>query len=424
MRILNNKEKRLIKLLNYINSNIYYSIVELSNLLDCSKSTVLNDLKTLSTNWPDLISINTEKDNMVKMKIVSNGNINKIVSDIIFGSLEIQFIKSLFFHPHQNIYFHAEHLFTSPATLYRTIKKLEVDLKYYGIKIKSDNKTYQLIGLNEASLFLFFAKGLEEFYGQEIPMVATKEELSIFNSLYEFYLPEEEYFMFLIWGTIKRHNLNNQKHKLINFDIFKTYYEKIPLPENLDASIFLFIKEIERNFTVSKDIAIKLKNIISFCLRKERLLKQEHIFINRYRLFVKNIISSGDPHFLDIEKNLRVLLERLNMNTEFSLDYIIYLLITNSSIGTKLNTNKKVFIYSDLGSSHAIFLKKSILSVLTKSNFEVEVVDLSFFKNYKQQNHEIIVSTTFISKDINTIFVDDYLTEYNYIKIKKALRLF
>lgn len=424
MKILNNKEKRLIKLLNYINSNIFYSIIELSNLLDCSKSTVLNDLTTLSTNWEDLILINTEKDNMVKMKIISNGNINKIVSDIIFNSLEIQFIKLLFFHPHQNIYFYAEQLFTSPATLYRTIKKISTDLKHYGLKIESDNKTYHLIGDNQTSLFLFFAKGLEEFYGQEIPMVSNKEELNTFRSLYNFYLPEEEYFMFLIWGTIKRNNLNNQKYKLIDFNIFKMYYDKIPLPNNLDTSILFFIKEIEKNFNVSEDISFKLKSILIFCLRKEYLLKQEYIFINRYHLFVKNIVNSGDPHFLDIERNLRILLTKLNMNIEFSLDYIIYLLITNSSIGIKLNTKKTVFIYSDLGANHAIFLKKSILSVLTKSNFEVKIVDLDFFENYIQQKDELIVSTTFLSKNINTIFVDDYLTEYNYVKIKKALRLF
>lgn len=424
MSILSNRENRLIPLLKHLNQNTYSSLEDMSKAFDCSKSTIINDLNFLKDSWGNLITITIQKDNIIKLDRLSNGNINKIISQIIINSLEIQFIKILFLAPNKNIYYYSQQLYTSTATIYRIIKKLNIDLKPYGIKIHSKHKTYHLTSTSQdkMDLFLFFAKGLEEFYGQEIPMVSNKNELELFNTLYDFYLPEEQYFMYLIWGTISRNNSINHI-KMIEFDDFIDNYNNIPIPEQIDNSIYTFISEVNKTFNTMPDIYLTLKNILIFCIKREKLFNYNTIFINRHLLFVENLARSSEPIFSEIKKHLKTLLEKLNMNVEFSLNHVIYLLVINSRITLKEKDFKRILVYSDLGSNHATFVKNSILNVLTKEEFEIEVIELDFFKDYIQQENDIIISTKFISSKLNTIFVDDYLNESNYISIKHALRI-
>lgn len=424
MTIISNKEQRLISLLNFLNSQKRLSVLKLTQMLNCSKSTILNDLNYFSKNWSDLIHIQITKDQLVEMESSSNGNTNKIIRDIIVNSLEIQFIKLLFLTPHQNVFYYAEKLYTSPATLYRVIKKLKKDLKLLGITIENQNKTYQLVSSNELNLFLFISKGLEEFYGLEIPMNSSEEEFKEFSSLYNYKLEEEHYFMYLIWGVIQHNNINNSQNTMVSFDLFKETYDNIPLTPSLDNYIDEFLEEIGDTFLLCSNVSTKLNAILSFCKKKETLFPlHQYLFINRHQSFVENYAKSNVVPFNRLKKSLEHLLAKLNMDINFSFDLALYLLLTNCRLTLKKNQNKHIYIYSDLGLNHAKFIKQSVVAVFADNALTISTVNRQFFDNYHYQTSDLIISTIFISNQIPTIFVDDYLCSDHYFRIRKELKL-
>lgn len=424
MTIISNKEQRLISLLNYLNSEKNLSILKLSKLLNCSKSTVLNDLTLFSKNWPDLITIHISKEQLIEMDSSSNGNTNRIIRDIIVNSLEIQFIRLLFLNPHQNIFYYAEKLYTSPATLYRVIKKLKVDFKPLGITIKNETKTYHLTSHNDLNLFLFLAKGLEEFYGLEIPYTSSEEEFKEFSSHYHYSLDEEHYFMYLIWGIIKHNNKNNHQNPMVSFDLFKETYDTIPISSKITLLIDEFLEELSETFILCKNVKTKLNTILAFCKKKETLFPlHQYLFINRYQSFTENYAKLNMLPFVQLKAALQNLLTKLDIDIDFSFDFVFYLLLTNCKLTLKNKNKKHIYIYSDLGLNHATFIQKSIANVFTDPSLIIETVNLNFFDNYQYDINDLIISTIFISNQIPTIFVDDYLCEEHYLRIRKELKL-
>lgn len=420
MAITNKKDQRLISLLTLLNNEKNLTVSTLSALLSCSKSTILNDLNFFSKNWADLITISINKEHIIEMESTSNGNTNKIIRDIIVNSLEIQFIRCLFLFPNQNIYFYSEKLYTSSATLYRIIKHLKSDFKELGVIIENNNKTYQLKSENNINLLLFLSKGLEEFYGLEIPIRSSQEEFDLFSSSYFYSLDEEHHFMYLIWGIIQH---NNQKNTMIDFKNFKAMYDTLEAPLDLDNQIDLFFQKTKNTFSFSLDAHDKFKSILLFCLKKEKLLPvHKYLFINRHQSFVENFAKLHTLPFSRLKQELEHLLKQLEMNIDFSFNYIFYLLFTHCQCKIKNNKNKHIYIYSDLGRNHSLFLKSTIEDVLSNTNLVITVVEHNFFENYIYQTTDLIISTTIISNKIPTIFVDDYLCEAHFFRIRKELK--
>ncbi len=421
MTITSNKEQRLISLLRLLSNEKNVTVLKLSNSLNCSKSTILNDLAYFSKNWSDLINISISKNNAIEMTCTSNGITNKIIRDIIFNSLEIQFIKRLFLTPNQNIYYYAEKLFVSPATLYRIIKHLKVSFKRLGITIENSNKTYYLSSLTNTTLLIFLSKGLEEFYGLEIPRQSSQKEFDEFNSLYQYSLNEEQYFLYLIWGIINRsHNQNT----MIDFEDFKKKYDSIFIPLNLDKAVDRFLCKASETFIFCPSAQKKTEEILSYCIKKEALLPlHEHLFINRHQSFTTNYAKLNMVPFTKLKKLITDLLNQLRMNAEFSFDYVLYLLFTHCKFKLKNSSNKNLYIYSDLGTNHGLFLKSSIIDVFSDTTLKINVVPIDFFKTYIYKTTDLIISTTVISNKIPTIFVDDYLCEAHFFRIRKELKL-
>lgn len=422
MIIVNNKEERQISLLKYLNKHKSLGVSELAKLLNCSIATVLNDITFLTSTWSDLININIDKKNIATMENTFRGNINKIVSDIIFNSLEIQFIRCLFYHPNQNIYFYAQELYTSPPTLYRVIKRLSKDLKTFGIFIKNQNKTYRIESEDKVNLLLLMTKGLEEFYGLELPKDTSEEEFVEFSLNYQFELPEEQYFLFLIHGIITRNNSIKNSDRMISFIEFYEAYENVAIPEKTENYINAFLSEIGEIYLVPLNAFTKLRDILYYCIKRKHFFTyHDSLFINRHQSFIINFKKTNPLAFKQIEISLKKLLDALDLNFEFYFNYIIFLFLSNCQLYQKNPVKKSIIIYSDLGLHHSRFIKNGIKQVIFDKTIDIQIVEKSFFDSYLYEEETLIISTTFIKKDLPTVYVDDYLTEKNYIRIKREL---
>ncbi|MGX7025269.1 helix-turn-helix domain-containing protein [Vagococcus hydrophili] len=422
MAILNTKEQRLISLLNFLENNNDTTISNLANLLECSKSTVLNDLSFFTNNWSELIDISINKEQTVILKTTSNGNINQIVREIISGSLEVQLLKEIFLHPYQNIFYYAEKLYVSPSTLYRSMKKLKPFLKEWGLAITNKNKTYGLTSNNEVEfeIVFFVVKYLEEIYALQISKLKLSSQFDYFSAHYSYALEEEQHFLYLVWYLIHSKDLE----KGPTFDHFVEIYNEITIGENFHQVINHFVQTVSKWAIITPKDHETLNSIFSYCKKRESLFTlPQYMIYNRYTSFV-DTFASQNPHIFDkLKKAIHHSLERLGMNVEYHFDYLFYLILTNCHLIIDEKYNKNLIVCSDLGGNHGEFLAYSITRAFLDAPLSIKVVDKSFFNNYDYQPTDLIISTTKLPCDAPVLFVNDYLTEKQYYKLRKELKI-
>lgn len=422
MVILNTKEQRLISLLNFLENNNDITVENLATLLKCSKSTVLNDLTFFTNNWPNLMTITINKEQVIILNPTSSGNINQIIRDIISGSLEAQLLKKIFLHPNQNIFFYAEMLYVSPSTLYRSMKRLKPFLQKWGIAISNKNKTYELTSNNEVEfdIVFFIIKYLEEIYALQISKLELSTDFEWFNKNYSYPLQEEQHFIYLVRHLLQSKETENGP----TFDHFVEFYNEILIGENFHQVINHFVQTISKWTIVSAEDHESLSNIFKYCKKRESLFTlPQHMIYNRYTSFVENF-SNQNPHiFNKLKKAILDTLQRLEMNADYLFDYLFYLILTNCHLIIDEKENKNIIIYSDLGKNHGDFLAYSIVRAFLDAPLSTIVVDKEFFESYHYDSADLIISTTDLPCDAPVLFVNDYLTENQYYHLRKELKI-
>lgn len=419
MVLLNNKEQRLISFLSYLNIHKKITLKEVSTYLNCSKSTVINDIHYFSKNWSHLVSITLNKDHVITFQSTSNGNTNKIIRDISINSLEILFMKELFLQPNQNIYYYADKIFTSPATLYRVIKKLNTNLKNTNISIHANQKKYHFVSPSKIHLYFFIVKNTENLYGLEIPTFSNQERFRLFNSLFPGSLDEEQYFLFLIWELSEKSIHTTQA---LNFKTLFTIYQSIPITKHLDTILNQFLTDVSTYLVIDQEDLSTIRHIFLFTIKRDILLSSfETHFPNRYHLFIDAYAKQNTCLFSNLEPILKAVIKQLGISIEFSFDYLLFLLIKNFSTAERKIFLKNIFLYSDLGQQHAQFLAQLIKSKFSHTINQIHIVAFDFFDTYQLKKNDVIISTSYLETELPIIFVDDMLSDEQLLELKAKL---
>lgn len=420
MQLLNNKEFRLISFLTYLKLEKQIEIKKIMKLLHCSRSTILSDIDYFNNNWPDLISITITKEQEISFLETSTGNINAIVKHIVLNSFEIRFLLEVFLNPNQNIYAYAEKLYTSPATLYRVIKRLDNALRKSDISIKRHQKKYYLKSSSDINLYLFFYKGLHEIYSLNLPGFTTRDSQLLFDKNCSSNIEEERYFLFLMQElSIQRDYLEDT----FNYSDFLIIYEQIPLKTNFLNALESLQVELSSHLTMPSGNNDQLYELVYFTMKRDILLGQfGTLFFNRYTLFVNAYKKQKPTLFPKISKAVESTIDVLDLESEGIFDYLFYLIVTTFPVIEKQLVMKTIFIYSDLGYHHAKFVRDYLDSFFNNRIDSIHLVDIDYFQNYSYSDNHLIISTIKIHESIPTLFISDIISEEQLYDIKKKFR--
>ncbi len=170
LTILSNKLKRQLYLFELLFERETYRFQEIEKRLNCSSKTLRNDLNDLNS-YAKEIMINMDRDSGVTVTIASHLTEDYIYRTILKESIEFRFLEAILLHPFTSYLELCEELFISESTLRRIVKKVNLALEKYQLKIrglmKVDGKR-EAITQVMACLLQEKYTCLEEVFSQEL----------------------------------------------------------------------------------------------------------------------------------------------------------------------------------------------------------------------------------------------------------------
>lgn len=405
-RLINNREHRLVQFLVQLNKQNTMPITDLMTYLNCSKSTILNDIDYFNNHFSKSITLSVNKKQHVILNCGTSGNINQVIREISLSSPGVQLVKKLFAYPNQSIFFYAQKLFTSPATLYRTIKKFTPILKEAGLVIQNKQKKYRLISDSDIELYIFLTKGLEELYALSLPEFTSAKDYEAFYQLYPFHLEEEQHFLFLLKEVMSFHPANRKANL---FDDFFHIYKEIPMPNNLITVMTRFIQQTQMFLDIDFNQLDDIERLFIFVKKREILFSNhEPIFFNRHETFVSELAEQRPFLFKQLKTELMTAMKELQMSPDYSFDYLCYLILITFPLTQPKVNQRNIYLYSDLGKRHGNFLAQALVTKFNVALTNITLVTFEFFDTYVYKKGDMVISTVQLSDDIPCMLINDF----------------
>lgn len=417
-RLIQNTMIRRVRLLDILfHSNQWISMGDLAKRLKCSQQTLLSDCEYFESEWLDYVVMEVSKKQGIRVYMNRNHSISELYKKMMKSSSDLALLESFFFYPNQDTSFHIKRLYSSESSLYRSYKRLKLALKDRKIEINHDQDTYVLVGENELQLRLFLIVYFCEAYEEsEWPFSIDKEYIyKLVNSTIKIFpfkvtLNSMKFLMYSMAISIIREeqgfilsvNHHFKKAVVINDTVFETLESVLCLRyptikcDRFYQSIFwwesiwedyeeknsvkrwsdTFLEKLcsSLGIKIAEKNKIELTNWIQFIYARYKVYPfQESIIHNR---FTQSSIAIKRNYPVYAQKVLDIL-RLLEKQTSFPWysNYYDELLHETFFQWNELyqQLDKKypkvvVFVYSDLGEEHEVFL-----SYLMKNKFPKRV---------------------------------------------------
>lgn len=475
-RLIQNTMIRRVRLLDIlIHSNQWTPIKELTKQMKCSQQTLLSDCSYFENEWPDYVIMEISKKRGIRVFMNKNHAVSELYKKMMKNSSDLALLESFFFYPNKDTSFHTKRLYISESSLYRSYRRLKLVLKDRNIEITHNLDTYALSGDNELQirlfLMLYFCEAYEEY---EWPFLIDKNYIyELVNSAIKIFpfkitLNSMKFLMYSIAISIIREEqgfassieYEFSKHRHTNKDIFEKIEKTLSLRypkincQNFCQSIFwwesIWVDLEEKNvvkqwsdkyiehlcslldITIAEKNKIELSHWIQFIYARHRVYPfQEYIIHNRFAQSSVSI-KRNYPIYAQAVEDTVSLLEK---QTKFPWcsDYYEELVHETFFQWNKLyeQLDKKhsklvVFVYSDLGAEHEVFL-----AYLMKNKFP-KIVDVycgreGFLSKEvgDELNCDLCISNYTLedSDSQNFIVVEDIPSTKNWIDISYFMNL-
>lgn len=469
--ILENTSQRILKTLTILlNNSKTISTKELALQLSVSEKTVQEDLKIIKESWGEEINLQISRNNQIRTSELTTSIFLTIQSNILLNSVPIKLLKSLFYHPTQELSYYAEKLHVSRSTLYRYLPKLNDYLKQYSIMIENKAHCYQLVSTNELGIRRFFCTLFLEISGYDIYYFISKEEIEFFNgrilSIYQINnqyisgLQAHFYTVFYFVSVLREQqgfHLDNSQHfnGIIPplTDKQNSYFKKNMVPLTLldlykIEKSFLILRYSFNNHTndsLERIIPNFLNNIYSefnlkknpeefnlvLCYFKDLYLSEKYVCIpfhlvnNRFTYFSREIQNDNFKSYSRIKRMVNQLSLQTKVDFNKDLDYIVYILITMLPGILQSTINERIIIVSSYSTQHAHFLynffQKQLYFVQNSLNM-IQCLSKETFDSLSIINCDLIITNTNLSDyNIDIIKVNDYPSDSDIDSVKERL---
>ena len=170
LNILSKKMKRQLLLLELLFEGETYRFQDLESQLKCSSKTLRNDLMDIDS-YAKEINIHTDRENGIFAEIAPHVTEEYIYRIIMNESIEYQFLEAIVLNKYTNYLEVTEQLFISESTLRRMVKRINLSLEQYHLRIRGLIRltgNTQLIEKLTIQLLLEKYVCLEEAFNEEI----------------------------------------------------------------------------------------------------------------------------------------------------------------------------------------------------------------------------------------------------------------
>lgn len=471
IKILDNSSQRLISILSLLlETEEGIKISEIASNLNVSEKTIHDDLKIISESWANVIGLNLSLNGTIKVSKLSVSTFLQVRSSILLQSIPMKFLKSLVYHPNEDLNFYADKLHISRSTLYRYIPIINNYLTEYDITIDNSHSVYALISSNEVALRCFVTTFFLEISGYTLEDFMTQDEIKFLRTRiirsYEKNLQhisdlQLDFYTVLYFVSIKRElqgftadysqfltgetdKLNEQEEKYLS----KIYphasiesimkIEQIILilrsqlnrdqDEHLLETIPFFLNSI-LNILNIKASTHEYKLLLNYL--KDLYLNEKYIQIpfylvgNQFIFFTKEAEKDNSS----IINQLRDWVDELTIvtNTNFNhyFDYIVYIFITNFPEMMQIKIKKNVLVISNQSKEHAEFLLKTIRTKLNTGPIyltNIECTSLEQIQSINLDKYQFIIKNFALPKiDCESILINDFPSDKNIQTIKSLL---
>lgn len=478
-KILAKSDQRRISILEILlEKDDYISINNLSKLLGASERTISEDISFLKSDYSDMLSLSISMKNGIKLENQSISNMESIFRSIFNESIALQWIKELLIHPCESIEYYEKALYVSKSTLIRNFPKINAFLKTHDMIIAIIDGKYSFTSKNEAYLRDFSASFLLELYGLNLEKLEISLDISLIaqitlRNLKHAISPENFEWvskdditlayriMFYIVSLLRE---NTGYHISSNYDVdnevsfdeiasIKESFNTITKTNLSSIHEYLYNNQGASNKVTSKDTIVdehinnyilktfnrfnfilndrlysKIKYIIYGAYYKAKLRPYEtSLLFNRIHYFSVKL-RKDNPYLFDvIHEETLVLSEKLAVDLSDQIDNIIFWCVLVEPSISKVSRTRKALLFSDFGSLHNGFLRKSLEMFFDTSCYKLIITAANPIQAYSREDleeYDVVLSTSShvkISHD-NICYIGDYLDLSTYTQILEAIQ--
>ncbi|EEM80232.1 Capsule synthesis positive regulator acpB [Bacillus thuringiensis serovar huazhongensis BGSC 4BD1] len=171
--------KRKIQILELISKEKkWYTYNEIATDIQASHKTIKNDLIYIKESLPKTWNVNIKKGYGVQIEIPFHASIQEVVSSLVKKSLTFQILDTIFNHKSSTVHILAEKLYTQPNKVAKIVKKIDNEIRQFGLEIRK--KPVRIIGVEAKILYLFTKLYSSIFFNGQWPFQHSQEIVNNF----------------------------------------------------------------------------------------------------------------------------------------------------------------------------------------------------------------------------------------------------
>ena len=451
LNILSKKMKRQLLLLELLFEGETYRFQDLDSQLKCSSKTLRNDLMDIDS-YAKEINIHTDRENGIFAEIAPHVTEEYIYRIIMNESIEYQFLEAIVLNKYTNYLEVTEQLFISESTLRRMVKRINLSLEQYHLRIRGLIRltgNTQLIEKLTIQLLLEEYVCLEEAFNEEICQKSRQLYLKYItnNQLQDIIrkLEHRKHNQLLFYIAMKIYQVKNEKQfieKEQNNLLCLESNEKqntslwLSLEEDQDLIKYIFeqpfvcsLLDIQNNSDdyQQKPYLTKMVGILLDYLEIKYQIKCEErqeicykiindgdymenlsfILYDKHHQFLKQIlpeiesIQVGLKNYL-INKDQKELLKYMK-NDEFTRKLVALLLVYWHDLLKKIETSKQIraLIVTNSEQYASYIIAKLELYLGGRYRFVASKTPVVTDQMLHKENYDCIVSNTMLNRQFN-----------------------
>lgn len=155
---------RKITLLEFLdNFSTWCPTKDVTNFLDCSTKTLLNDIDYINEFWGEYVYVEYSKFQGVRLNNLATNKMGNVYSTVFQECDEFQFIEKLLYTPDEDAEYWINELFMSEASFYRMVNAVEAFLEKRGLVL--ERGPFRVTAQDERWVRIFYQQYYTEAYG-------------------------------------------------------------------------------------------------------------------------------------------------------------------------------------------------------------------------------------------------------------------
>lgn len=413
------------------------SLSKLSQLTNSSESTILRDIHYLQKKFSQHISIERDNQKNIQLKQTDSKNITFVQNTILDNSLNINIIKTILLNPFNPIEYYSDVINVSTSSIYKSIKTINNTLLNYQIEIRSLSGRYFFMAESEIILRKLFSLFWLEINlsNDTLIKIDNYDDIKLYwnNNQTPNILNNKFIFSYYLSFNFISSLRFNQKF-YINSKFFEDENTIEQITKSLiyspfDNNKYFYNRSFYRLIDYLKKDLFNTKNMNDFypffyLIKKiyENEISHQipiNLFINPISYFNYQLVNNAYVYriILDIIKNIESII-KIDL-TQYHPIITYVLIVYYSDIIKSYNIlTSDIYIYSFLSDRHANFLKYQLNNHFNeKYCFKIiSKEDIAYLNE-----NDVLISNDPLLKKKNTLLVNDYINEIEFLEIKQKL---